>query len=90
VNSKYLIATLGKKNFSFNTGASGTYEISRNKVIVEGVFSDVFKIEGDDLVNDRWYLKRSTDKEISKLEKKAQEEKKNNRPIIGDETPIGY
>jgi len=90
LDSKYVIATLGKKNFSFNSGASGTYEISDNKVIVQGMFSHVFKIKGNDLVSDRWYLKKSTDKEINKLQKRAEEEKVNNKPIIGNETPIGY
>jgi hypothetical protein len=90
LNSKYVIATLGKKNFSFNSGASGTYEISDNKVILQGMFSHVFKIRGDDLVSDRWYLKKSTDEEINRLQKKAKEEKRANKPIIGNETPIGY
>jgi hypothetical protein len=90
LGSKYMIATLGKKNFSFNSGASGTYEISDNKVIVQGVFSHVFNIQENDLVSDRWYLKKSSDEEINKLQKRADKEKKNNKPIIGDETPIGY
>ena len=90
LNSKYVIATLGKKNFSFNSGASGTYEISDNKVILQGMFSHVFKIRGDDLVSDRWYLKKSTDEKINRLQKKAKEEKRANKPIIGNETPIGY
>jgi len=90
LDSKYVIATLGKKNFSFNSGASGIYEISDNKVIVQGMFSHVFKIKGDDLISDRWYLKKSSNKEINALQKKAKEEKINNKPIIGDEIPIGY
>ncbi len=90
LDSKYVIATFGKKNISFNSGASGTYEVTNNKVIVQGQVSQVFTIKGEDLVNDKWYLKKSTDKEINLLQKRAKEEQKANKPIIGDETPIGY
>ena len=90
LDSKYVIATLRKKHFSFNSGASGTYEISDNKVIVQGMFSHVFTIKGDNLISDRWYLKKSSEEEINRLQKKAKEEKRANKPIIGNETPIGY
>lgn len=89
-HSKYVIATLGKKNISFNPGASGTYEVSNNKVIVQGKISHVFTIKGDDLVSDNWYLKKSTEKEIKLLQKQAKKEEKKNKPIIGDEKAIGY
>jgi len=88
--SKYLVATLGKKNFSINAGGSGTYEVSENKVIIQGQISQVFTIQGDDLVNDTWYLKKSSDSEIRALEIKAKEEDTDNGPIIGNEKDIGY
>lgn len=87
-NSQYVIATLGEKNFSFNSGVGGTYEISNNKVIVQGHFSHVFEIKENDLVSDKWYLKKSTEKEIEVLQTRAKEEKVNNAPVIGNEQRV--
>lgn len=88
VNSQYLIATLGKKNFSLSSGKGGTYEISHNKVIVQGTFSHLFEIKENDLVSDKWFLKRSTQQEIELLQAKAKKEKLNNAPVIGDEQQV--
>lgn len=87
-NSQYLIATLGKKNFSLNSGRGGTYEVSHNTVIVQGTFSHVFEIKEHNLVSDTWTLKRSSKKEIELLQAKAKEEKVNNAPVIGDEQQV--
>jgi len=88
LNSQYLIATLGKKNFSLNSGKGGTYEVSHNKVIVQGTFSHLFEIKENDLVSDKWTLKRSTQQEIELLQAKAKKEKLNNAPVIGDEQQV--
>lgn len=47
--------TLGKNSFAFSEGASGTYEVSGDRVVFSGLtFSGVMKIEGDQLINEKW------------------------------------
>ncbi|WNW10490.1 hypothetical protein RRX38_04765 [Pseudomonas sp. DTU_2021_1001937_2_SI_NGA_ILE_001] len=51
--------TLGKEKFSFETGASGTYEVSGDNVIFTGMtFNGTMHIEGKNLVNDKWRFER--------------------------------
>ena len=56
---KGIKVTLGKETFSFATGASGTYEVSGENVIFSGqTFTGTMRIEGKDLVNDKWRFQR--------------------------------
>ena len=84
----YVIATFGKKNFSFNTGVGGTYEISNNQVIMQGSFSKTLTIKKDNLLNDEWLLQKSTKEEIEILQAKAKKELEKNTPIIGNEKRV--
>lgn len=51
--------TIGKSTFSFDSGASGTYEVSGDNVIFSGsTFTGTMHLEGKDLVNEKWRFKR--------------------------------
>lgn len=51
--------TMGKNSFSFDSGATGSYEISGDNVIFSGyTFTGTMHIEGKDLVNEKWRFKR--------------------------------
>lgn len=50
-----VVATFGDKTFSLSSGASGTYEVSGDTVILSGMtLSGAYKIEGGKLVGDRF------------------------------------
>ncbi len=50
-----ITVTLGKNTFAFSSGASGTYEVSGKNVIFTGMtFAGSMRIEGADLVNEKW------------------------------------
>ena len=54
-----VVATFGKNSFSFSSGASGSYEISGDKVILSGMsVTGTYKIEGDKLVGDQFTFVR--------------------------------
>jgi hypothetical protein len=54
-----VIVTLGKETFAFSSGANGKYEVSDGKVIFSSFnFSEVMKIEGDKLVNEKFEFTR--------------------------------
>ena len=84
----YVTATFGKKNFSFSTGVGGTYEVNDNEVIMQGSFSKTLSIQEDNLLNDEWLLKKSTQEEIAILEARAKKELAKNKPIIGNEKRV--
>ena len=57
---KDIVVTLGDKTFSFSSGASGTYEVSDDKVIFSGMtFSGTMRIENGDLVNEKWRFSKT-------------------------------
>jgi hypothetical protein len=50
-----ITVSLGKNSFAFSSGASGTYEISGKNVVFTGMtFAGTMKIEGADLINEKW------------------------------------
>lgn len=50
-----VVATFGDKTFSLSSGASGTYEVSGDTVILSGMsLTGSYKIEGNTLVGDRF------------------------------------
>ncbi|WP_330924889.1 hypothetical protein [Candidatus Sororendozoicomonas aggregata] len=58
---KGVTVVLGDEKFAFSSGATGTYEVTDNKVIFSGMtFSGVMQIEGSDLVNDKWHFSKDT------------------------------
>ena len=72
---EYIVVTFGKKTFSLSTGAGGNYEITKDKVILTGGFSNTFTIKDDNLVNQKWFLKKSSNKEAKALLEKQKAEK---------------
>lgn len=56
---KGAVVTLGEDSFSFSSGASGTYEVSGEKVIFSGLtFSGTMRLENGDLINEKWHFSK--------------------------------
>jgi hypothetical protein len=59
--------TLGQGKFVLSSGASGDYKVSEGKVLMTSFsFSQVLKIDGDKLVNEKWEFARKRTPEWAK------------------------